>query len=349
MKRLSLIIPMFKVEKYVERCLRSLEQQDIPQDDYEIICINDGSPDNSSGIVKSLQAEFFNINLIDQENQGVSRARNKGIESATGKYVLFIDPDDYVDANSFAKLLKVAEDKNAQVTFLGFTVLEEDGSIRHHCFNELAGDRIYTGTEAYYVSRGDGSTDPDRMWAILFETQFLNTNNLRYLPDVPYLEDGEFVARILCLSERCFFYGRSFYQRTTRPGSATNSKLFHSIPAMNGFVNAAINLRNFRNQVFLSTPQKEFINQPILKFVILSITATASLRRFKTFLTVALTLKKHGINILELNGCHKHYQYLGRLYNLTPFLLYSYLVLRAAVLFICNLRPEVLNRNGAKE
>ena len=349
MKRLSLIIPMFKVENFVERCLRSLENQDIPRDDYEIICINDGSPDNCSGIVRSLQTEFSNIRLLDQENQGVSRARNNGIEHTAGKYVLFIDPDDYVDANSFAWILKVAEDKNAQVTFLGFTVLEEDGTIKHQDFNELAGDRIYTGTEAYYVSRGDGSTDPDRMWSILFETQFLNTNNLRYLPDVPYLEDGEFVARILCLSERCFFSGRSFYQRTTRPGSATNSRLFHSIPAINGFVKAAINLRNFRNQVFLSAPQKEFLNQPILKFVILSITATASLRRFKTFLAVIFTLKKNGINILELNGCHRHYQNLGRLYNLTPFLLYSYLVLRAGVLFICNLRPEGLNRNVAKE
>ena len=340
---------MYNVELYIERCLRSLENQDIPRDDYEIICINDGSPDNGIGIVRNLQTEFSNIQLIDQENQGVSMARNNGIESASGKYILFIDPDDYVDANSFAGILKATEDKNAQVSFLGFTILEEDGTVRHQIFNEFAGDGIFLGTEAYSVSRGDGRTDPDRMWAILFETQFLNTYNLRYLPDVPYLEDGELIARILCLSERCFFYRHSFYQRTTRPGSATNSRLFHSEPAISGFVKAAINLRNFRNQMSLSTLQKIFLNQPILKFVILSVSATSSLRKFKVFLALISILKKNDLIILELKGCHKYYQNIGRLYNLTPFLLYFYLVVRAGILYIYNLRPLGLKSNLFKE
>ena len=92
MKRLSIIIPMYNVERYVNKCLLSLEDQDIPMEDYEIICINDGSPDNSREVVIRLQKEFNNIILIDQENQGVSCARNAGINSACGEFVLFIDP-----------------------------------------------------------------------------------------------------------------------------------------------------------------------------------------------------------------------------------------------------------------
>ena len=85
MKLLSVIIPIYKVEPYIERCLRSLLNQDLSKEDYEIICVNDGSPDNCREIVKRLQKEFENIILIDQENQGVSIARNKGADEEIGR------------------------------------------------------------------------------------------------------------------------------------------------------------------------------------------------------------------------------------------------------------------------
>ena len=82
--QLSIILPIYNVAPYVEKCIRSLEDQDIPKDTYEIICVNDGSPDNSQQIVEKLQQEFSNIILINQKNQGVSVARNVGIEKARG-------------------------------------------------------------------------------------------------------------------------------------------------------------------------------------------------------------------------------------------------------------------------
>ena len=94
MKRLSVVIPMYNVEPYVERCVRSLLQQDLPLDDYDIICVNDGSPDRSGEIVERLQKEYSNIILINQQNQGVSGARNRGIHEADSKYVLFSETDD---------------------------------------------------------------------------------------------------------------------------------------------------------------------------------------------------------------------------------------------------------------
>jgi glycosyltransferase involved in cell wall biosynthesis len=74
--RLSIIVPAYKVEDFIERCIHSLENQDIAKADYEIIVTNDGSPDNSKVIVEKLQHEFSNIILVNQQNQGVSRARN---------------------------------------------------------------------------------------------------------------------------------------------------------------------------------------------------------------------------------------------------------------------------------
>ena len=76
---------MYNVESYIERCLRSLENQDIPKEDYEIICSNDGPPYESRGFVIRIQRESDNIILIDEGQQGVSLARNEGIDRATGK------------------------------------------------------------------------------------------------------------------------------------------------------------------------------------------------------------------------------------------------------------------------
>jgi glycosyltransferase involved in cell wall biosynthesis len=311
---------MYNVGPYVERCLRSLEDQDVSRDDYEIICINDGSPDESRNVVVSLQKEFNNIILIDQENQGVSRARNNGIDKASGKYVMLIDPDDYVNANSFARILKTVNEQGAQVSFLGFTFLYENGEIRKVIINDAYKGKVYPGIEAYYLSRGNGQTDPDRMVAVLFETDFLNCNNLRYLPDVPYLEDGEFIARILCLAERCIFDGHSFYQRTTRQGSATNSKLFHSEKATNGFLLAASSLKRFQQEQNLNEKQREFLNQPIVKFVLLAVNSSIGWRPNKKFVATVKTLKALTFMIIKLEGCNRTYRIYGKAYNLSPYL-----------------------------
>ncbi|MBN2611609.1 MAG: glycosyltransferase family 2 protein [Bacteroidales bacterium] len=318
MKLLSIIIPIYNVEPYVERCIRSLENQDINKKEYEIICVNDGSPDNSQSVVEKMQQEFDNIILINQENQGVSRARNNGIERASGKYILFIDPDDYIDADSLKSVLERADKYDAEVSFLGFTFINKDGSIRSRVFNAEYSSRVRKGIEAYYLSRGDGRTDPDRMWAVLFNREFMNRSNLRYLPDVPFLEDGEFIARILCLTERCIFDGRSFYQRTSRPGSATHSNLFFSNRAIKGFLLAAKNLRSFRDTYPLNEDQKEFLNQPVCKFVLLTLNCALQKPFFNNYFKIRDDLINTNFKKIELKGVVKPYIYYARTYNILP-------------------------------
>jgi glycosyltransferase involved in cell wall biosynthesis len=325
MKRLSIIVPIYNVEKYVERCLRSLEDQDIPKDEYEIICVNDGSSDNSQAVVKRLQEEFENIILINQENQGVSRARNNGIDKACGKYLLFIDPDDYVEINRFSDILQKTDEQEAQISFLGFTILNEDGLIKKNVFYEEYTKRIFNGIEAYFLSRGDGSTDPDRMWAVLYKTEFINFHSLRYLPDVPYLEDGEFIARILCFAEYCIFDGSSFYQRTSRPGSATHSSLFHSERAINGFLRAALNLKTFQNTQSLKENQKVFLNQPLCKFIILVVDSSRSHLTLEGLKNLKRNLIESGFEKLDLESVDSEYTRLGSIYNFSISFLVCYL------------------------
>src|SRR5690554_4926594 len=102
--QLSVIVPAFNVESWIERCLLSIVHQDISPESYEVIVINDGSPDQSASIAKELAKTFSQIVVIDQENKGLSGARNTGIQNAKGKYVLFIDSDDYIEPNVFSKI-----------------------------------------------------------------------------------------------------------------------------------------------------------------------------------------------------------------------------------------------------
>jgi len=318
--QLSIIIPMYNVAPYVERCIRSLEDQDIQIDNYEIICINDGSPDNCREIVEQLQQEYFNIVLINQENQGVSRARNNGIEKATGKYLLFVDPDDYVDSNSFARVLKAAKCFNSQVHFLGFSFLNENGRLKDAIINKEHNGILYDGIEAFYLARSNRHVDPDRMCAILFDREFILENNLRYLPNVPYLEDGELLARIMCLAERCTFDGYSFYQRTSRPGSATKSDLFYAPKATNGFVKSAKNLKDFQASDDLTKIQKEFLNQPICKFILLALNSCTGFKTIKRLRVLRITLNKLGLKKCNLKGCDPSYQVQGYSYNISIYL-----------------------------
>ena len=102
---LSIIVPVYNVEKYLERCIESLIHQDIEPSDYEIIMVNDGSTDHSGIIAEQLTSKYENIILFNQRNQGLSGARNSGLKLCRGKYVMFVDSDDFLEKNSLMYLI----------------------------------------------------------------------------------------------------------------------------------------------------------------------------------------------------------------------------------------------------
>lgn len=316
--KLSVIIPVYNVEDYIKKCVVSLQQQDLAQEEYELIIINDGSTDNSRLVVFELMRSFTNIVFIEQENKGVSKARDAGIDKARGKYLLFIDPDDYVETNSFARMLTTANQQQAEIVFLGYQFRNADNTVRKEIYYTAFQGKSYTGIDAYSISRGDGYTDPDRSVAILYERKFINQYQLRYIPDVPYLEDGEFLARVLCLAGSCIFEGNPFYIRTTRLGSATNSRMFFSDKAANGFIIAAENLFNFQQKEELTINQKEFLNQPVCKFILLAVNASFKNNGAFKFKAVVEMLQEKGLRKCALKGCISVYKKEGYIYNLSP-------------------------------
>ena len=103
---LSIIIPMFKVEVFIKTCLESCVKQDLSSVDYEIICVNDGSPDQSAVLAREFADQYSNIKVIDRPNGGLSAARNTGLSLAKGEYVWFVDSDDWIVEDCIGRIVK---------------------------------------------------------------------------------------------------------------------------------------------------------------------------------------------------------------------------------------------------
>ncbi len=118
MPKVSIIIPVYNVEKYLQRCLDSVVNQTLK--DIEIICVNDGSTDNSAIILEEFSKKDERIKIVNQKNGGLSRARNTGLEHSNGDYIGFLDSDDWIDLDYYEKLHDAAERNNCDIAFADF-------------------------------------------------------------------------------------------------------------------------------------------------------------------------------------------------------------------------------------
>jgi glycosyltransferase involved in cell wall biosynthesis len=322
--KLGIIVPMYNVAPYLSRCLHSLANQDIPHEDYEIICINDGSPDNCSAIVRELQIQIPNIILLEQENQGVSMARNNGMAIAKGKYMMPIDPDDYVVPNCLKQVLEQAEQNNLDVLYAAFEIFDANHESIWRTNYEHLVHKVDNGQDGYFAVRGAKVMDPDRSVAILYRMDMLRNYQLNYPQDVPYLEDGLFIGKVFAVANRVGYSNVDFYQRTTRAGSATNSNLFYTDKAIDGFIKAALDVKQFAKENNLSDSQKELVNHLIAKFVILSLSPSSCQYEIKQYISILSKLKTLKINKLNIYGLQMEYKRLSKIYNFSPLFFFFY-------------------------
>lgn len=125
MIKISIILPIYNVEAFLSDCLDSLYEQDLLEEEYEIICIIDGSPDNSQAIVEKYIKKHSNIKMLLQDNCGVSVARNVGMKNSEGKYVWFIDPDDMIASNCLKTIYSELEKAQADIFELQYKTCDE--------------------------------------------------------------------------------------------------------------------------------------------------------------------------------------------------------------------------------
>lgn len=286
--RLSIIIPTYNLELYIEKCLKSLLNQDLPLNQYEIIVVNDGSTDSTEFIVAGLVEDNSNIKLINKTNGGVSSARNIGIQEAKGEYITFLDGDDYFVPNILSSILDFVRKDDLQIGLFG--IRGEESKIEKFYIENTP---IITGIDLYLNHRkyiGDNSCP------MLTKREFLISNNLRYTVDIPYLEDGLFVAKLMCLATKCSYNGYPYYTRVIRPGSADTSNIFYTKKAIDGFIKAIDDLKNMQLLSKLTVGQNQFLNQPINKFIKTALGACLTINTVKYLFYVISELKKRGIN-----------------------------------------------------
>lgn len=328
--RLSIIIPIYNAAPFVQRCILSIEKQDISKDEYEIICINDGSTDNSGSILKKLKLEFDNIVLFEQENKGVSVARNKGIDLARGKYLMMIDADDFLKPHVLNSRLDLMEQNDLDVGYCTLTVLDEDLKDVFRYDPEYDPNNIQSGID-YEIKHERGNSevrDANRSVAIFFKKSFLDKHQLRYIEGIVYLEDGEFMARVNCLANRVVFINGVFYLRTTIEGSATQSKLALSQRARQGFLKAASNLMQFKQNYCTHQKEKDYLNQHIIHLTIMYLVTLRRLSYLKQYSQLKRALKSNGLWKLETVGCTRYYKRIGNYYNHSIHLFYVYWLMR---------------------
>lgn len=223
MVKVSVIIPVYNVERYLEECLESIINQSLR--DIEIICIDDGSEDNSLSILESYAKLDNRIKIISQENQGLGAARNVGLDNSTGDYIYFIDSDDFLELYALEELYDIAEEKSLDFALFKMINYDDESkefyTIPDYEMPEIKnsfGDNVFSNDEL-----GDLIFDM-AVSAVckLYNRDFINTIGARF-PEGLIFEDNVFFYEMLFNAKRIYFVDRHYYNRRRHKKSITGS------------------------------------------------------------------------------------------------------------------------------
>ena len=216
--RLSIIIPFYNVEQYIAECLDSVFDQDIPLDEYEVICVDDCSPDNSLKIVEDYAKKYPNLVLVrNQQNRKLGGARNAGIYVAKGRYVWFVDSDDFTERNSVGNLLSIAESQDLDVLHFNYSEYP-NANLPPRRPKETA---VTNGTEAFFDSGFIWYHDLVTAWRKLYKLQFLLENNIRFAEHIMF-EDNDYAIEVFANAHRVKHIDVVAYHYRNNPDSITH-------------------------------------------------------------------------------------------------------------------------------
>lgn len=190
--KVSVIVPVYNVEKYLKTCIDTIFSQTL--DEIEVICINDGSTDNSLNILKDCAVIYGNLKLIDQENHGVGYARNRGIDAATGEFIAFMDPDDYyLEKNTLELLYNKAKENNVKICGGSLSEDHDDGRWIRKNFEGIY--TKYTFEKEALIKYSDYQFDFG-FYRFIYNREFLINNNI-YFPEYIRFQDPPFFVKAM--------------------------------------------------------------------------------------------------------------------------------------------------------
>lgn len=202
--KLSIIIPIYNVEQYVGRCLQScLHQSGVTAEDYELVIVNDGTKDGSMAVVEEMTRNCTNVTVVNQQNQGLSMARNAGLKKAKGKYVWFVDSDDWIEEGCVRGIIDRLEETKANILQLQYRNVYGDGTPGDEHFALIEGVQ---SSRTWFVRNEYHAAVP----FMVYQRDLLLQNQLFFYPGI-YHEDSEFKPKVVYLSEWCASYDKIAY------------------------------------------------------------------------------------------------------------------------------------------
>lgn len=223
----SILVPVYKVEQYLEECLDSLVNQTLK--DIEIVCVNDGSPDDSIKILERYKEKDPRIVIVSKENGGLPSARNAGLDVARGKYVGFVDADDYVQLDMYEKMYEAAERENSEIVICGANIFPLDPKPNNWLYEVLSTpDKTYREFSPDLIF-AEASSRPF-IWRTFIKRDLIERNHLRLQEDILVGEDNAFQFRIYPLAKGVTLISDKLYNyRWYREGSMMNSGVYNDM------------------------------------------------------------------------------------------------------------------------
>ncbi|MDR1544518.1 MAG: glycosyltransferase [Prevotellaceae bacterium] len=270
--KLSIILPCYNVEKYISRCLDSIYKQNIPETEYEVICVNDCSPDNSREIVLYFQKRHENLILLEHEvNKKLGAARNTGLKAAKGKYIWFIDSDDYIVENCFEKLLNLCEKDNLDL--LMFSFYKQIDTLNFVQCENISTNDIIAGKEFLELF-----FEPQKILSScvkIFNRTFLLENNLFFAENV-FWEDADCIYKSIFYAKKIRSIQDAYYYYCLNQESISRTLNSRKIADM---VKMGTRKLNFANEILEISPS---LSQKIKNDALWNTTAVRKIVKLST-------------------------------------------------------------------
>lgn len=277
---LSIIIPIYNVADYLPACLDSLFSQGMDEADFEVVCVNDGSPDNSRDIIRHYAAQHSNLVYIEQENQGVSVARNNALDTASGEYVMFVDADDQVPQEALHQFIAHTHKFSEADLIVCNSIL--NGKYYYDWHGKFEPCKCYAS--AYILNNGylRGSA-----CGVFVKRSFLNKYDIRFLPKVSNGEDTNFMMQIMYFTNKTAFFDLDLYRVVGRDTSA--SRMFTPL-RIDAMIEAVGRISQCRETLMDRSGNREILDYMIYTALLNLVKDTS-----KTKGTGYNYLRKHGV------------------------------------------------------
>lgn len=226
---LSIVIPVYNVEKYLNQCIQSIVNQN--QENIEIILVDDGSFDNSPILCDDWARKISNINVIHQDNKGLSIARNKGLSIAHGKYIWFVDSDDWILPNAISRIMMLISIYPTIDVFSSFMKIFYENENRYEEPYSFKNGKIYSGKEYLWGNPAIGAAQ-----RFIYKKGFLLDNNLEFYPGIIH-EDGVWCFSIFYLASQIYFIDGPIYvyRKRTDGSIMSNIKIQSAYDLIKGY------------------------------------------------------------------------------------------------------------------